>query len=221
MKILAFNGSPRRNGNTSLLLNKMLTGARDVGAFVEEIIAEQVNLKYCKGCLRCNILKSCAIRNDDWTDLSRKILEADTLIFATPIYFHHVTAPLKKIIDRFRSFIHVQITEQGLIHTPWQKWRKQIVLILCLGSSVEDDARPVIELFQFLSSALGRDDKILSIVGTRLAIVNQVKMSKQELSVLYPKLKLPLHLVEKDYQRNQNLLKKCYEIGEKLGSLTG
>jgi len=221
MKILAFNGSPRRNGNTSLLLNKMLSGAQEVGAFAEEIIAEQVNLKYCKGCLRCNILKKCVIHNDDWTELSRKILEADTLIFATPIYFHHVTAPLKKIIDRFRSFIHVQITEHGLIHTPWQKWRKQFVLILCLGSSVEDDAMPVIDLFKFLTSELGRDNKVLSIVGTRLAIANQARMSKQKLSALYSKLKLPLHLVEKDYHRNQNLLKRCYEIGEELGSLTG
>ena len=85
-----------------------------------------------------------------------------------------------------------------------------------MGSSVEDNAQPVLDLFKFITTELGTDNKLLSIIGTRLAIVNQVKMSKEELSILYPKLKLPLKLVEQDFQRNQELLKKCYELGKNL-----
>lgn len=216
MNILALNGSPREKGNTSLLLNELLRGAQANGAQIEEIVAGKINLKYCKGCLRCNLLKRCAIKDDDWENLSYKVLNADTLIFASPVYFHHFTAPLKKILDRFRSFLNVQITEHGLKHTPWHEWQKQFVLLLCLGSSNDADAQPVIDLFKFITSILGPENKLLSIVGTRLAVTNQVKMTKEELATLYPKLHLPSHLVDQDYHQNQMLLKKCYEFGKEL-----
>ena len=215
MHILTFSGSPRRNGNSSALLHEFIRGANDAGANIEQIIAQDVNLKYCTGCLKCNLLKQCAIRNDDWQGLSQKILNADVLVFATPVYFHHVTAPLKKILDRFRSFMHVQITKHGLQHTPWHLWRKHFILLLCLGSSVNDDAQPIIDLFKFIIEVLGSDNKLTSIIGSRLAVANQVGMSKEELSILYAKLKLPLHLVDQDYQRNQQLLQQCYELGKK------
>ena len=216
MNLLAINGSPRRNGNTSALLQEFIRGANEAGAIIEEIIAQDVNLKYCTGCLKCNIIKCCAIRTDDWQDLNQKILDANTLVFASPVYFHHLTAPMKKILDRFRSFMHVQITEQGLKHTPWHQWRKHFVLLLCLGSSVEDDAQPIIDLFKFIVEVLGPENKLTSIIGTRLAVVNQVRMSKEELDLLYPKLNLPVYLVDQDYQRNQQLLRQCYESGKKM-----
>ena len=216
MNFIAFNGSPRKKSNTSLLLEELLRGAREAGAKAEKILSDEVDLKYCKGCLRCNLLKRCAIKGDDWQELSTKILDADVLVFASPIYFHHLTAPLKKILDRFRSFLHVQLAENGLKHTPWHKWEKQFILILCLGSSDKSDAQPVIDLFEFITSILGPANKLHSIVGTRLAVTNQVKMTKAELATLYPKLTLPSHLVGQDFQRNQLLLKKCYNLGKKL-----
>jgi multimeric flavodoxin WrbA len=216
MNILAFSGSPRRKGNSSLLLAEMLRGAQEAGARVEEVIAEDVNMKYCKCCLRCNLLKRCAIKDDNWPELSQKILAANVLVFASPIYFHHLTAPLKKILDRFRSFLHVQITETGLKHIPWHEWKKNFVLILTLGSSNDADAQPVIELFNYIASILGPENKLYSITGTRLAVVNQVKMTEKELHDLYPKLNLPEHLVEKDYKSNQRLLETCFELGKKL-----
>ncbi|HEX9971114.1 MAG TPA: flavodoxin family protein [bacterium] len=216
MRILTFNGSPRSNGNTSALLQEFVRGASESGANVETIIAQDVNLKYCTGCLKCNFIKQCAIQNDDWQELSQKILDADVLVFASPVYFHHVTAPLKKILDRFRSFMHVQLTEHGLKHTPWHQWRKHFVLLLCLGSSLDDDAQPIIDLFKFMNEVLGTENQLTSIIGTRLAVVNQARMSKEELSILYSKLKLPAYLVDEDFQRNQQLLKQCYELGKKL-----
>jgi putative NADPH-quinone reductase len=216
MNFLAFNGSPRRNGNTSALLQEFIRGANEVGANVEQIIAQEINLKYCTGCLKCNLTPKCVIRHDDWETLSRKILDADALVFASPVYFHHLTAPLKKILDRFRSFMQVQITEHGLKHIPWHSWRKHFILLLCLGSSVDDDAKPIIDLFKFIIEILGPGNKLSIIIGTRLAVVNQVRLSKEDLDVLYSKLKLPAHLVEDDYHRNQQLLLRCYELGKNL-----
>ena len=218
MNILAFNGSPRRNGNSSALLQEFIRGASEVGANVEQIIANEITLKYCTGCLKCNLIKQCAIRNDDWQNLSQKILDADVLVFASPVYFHHLTAPLKKIVDRFRSFMHVQITEHGLKHTPWHLWQKHFVLLLCLGSSVDDDAQPIIDLFKFMIEVLGPENNLTSIIGNRLAVANQVRLSKEGLNILYSKLKLPVHLVDQDFHRNQQLLQQCYEFGKKLAA---
>jgi NAD(P)H-dependent FMN reductase len=135
---------------------------------------------------------------------------------ASPIYFHHLTAPLKKIIDRFRSFVHIRITETGLIHTPWQQWKKQLVLILSQGSPSPVDARPVEELFQFLHQILGLETPLIKAVGTRLAMVNQVAKNEEELRRLYLKLGLPDHLVKTDFQANRALLEKCYRLGQNL-----
>ena len=217
MNIVAFNGSPRRRGNTSRLLHELLRGAQDAGAQTEEIIAEKLNLKYCKGCLRCNRLQRCSIQDDDWPALSQKINAADVVVFASPVYFHHLTASLKKVLDRFRSFIHVQITETGLKHTPWQQWQKQFVLLLSLGSSVDDDARPAIDLFNFLTSVLGPENRLTTIVGARLAVVNQVLMTRDQLRTLYPKLQLPAALADVDYERNKMLVQRCYHLGRELG----
>lgn len=216
MNILAFQGSPRKNGNSSVLLKQFLKGAGDADATIDVIVAQDINLKYCTGCLKCNIIKRCAIRNDEWQSLSQKILSADVIVFASPVYFHHLTAPLKKIIDRFRSFMHVQITEHGLKHTPWHFWQKHFILLLCLGSSVDDDAKPIIDLFKFMVEVLGPENKLIYIMGTRLAVANQVQLPKEDLRILYSKLKVPMGWVEPDFNRNKNLLEQCYQLGKKL-----
>ncbi|MBW2183016.1 MAG: flavodoxin family protein [Deltaproteobacteria bacterium] len=217
VNILAFSGSPRKKGNTSLLLKELIRGARENSAKIEEIDAHKINLMYCKGCLRCNLIKRCAIKDDDWKDITSKLLNADVIIFASPVYFHHLSAPLKKVLDRFRSLINVTITEDGLKYTPWHEWRKKFVLLLCSGSSDDADAQPVIDLFKYITSMLGPDNKLHCLTGTRLAVVNQVTMSEEELSSLYSKLNLPLHLATQDSQRNQLLLKRCYQLGKELG----
>ena len=215
-KVLTFNGSPRKQGNTSLLLQHFHDGVKQHTNLVEEINTHDIELKYCCGCLRCNILGKCATTGDDWENISKKIHEADVLVFATPIYFHHVTAPLKMLIDRFRSFIHVQITETGLIHTPHKKWNKDFVLLLCMGSSDAKDAKPVIDLFNYMTSILGSENKLHVITATRLAVVKQVIKNEEELKLLYSKLKLPVHLAKEDAKQNKEILKQCFQLGKIL-----
>ena len=120
------------------------------------------------------------------------------------------------VIDRFRSFHHVQITEEGLIHTPWQEWKKDFVLILTMGTPDPVDAKPIIELFQFMTELLGSDNKLHVITATRLAVVKQVVKTEDELSALYEKLLLPVNLVTPDHLHNRELLNRCRELGKKL-----
>ncbi len=218
-KVLAFNGSARKQGNTSFLLDSFLKGVIKSDGKSEVIEAHKVNLDYCNGCLRCNLIKRCAIRGDEWNEISGKIMEADVLVFATPIYFHHVSAQLKKIIDRFRSFVHVQITETGLKHTPHTDWNKDFVLLLSLGSSSNKDAQPVIELFNYMIKILGPNNRLHVISATRLGVAKQVVKTEEELTELYPKLGLSEVLVEGDFIQNQKILQDCMDLGENLSIL--
>lgn len=217
-KIIAFNGSARKNGNTSHLLNSFLKGSSENGAFTESFFAHEINLEYCTGCLRCNLIKRCSIRSDEWESISAKILESDVLVFATPVYFHHVTGQLKKLIDRFRSFVHVQITETGLKHTPHTLWKKDFVLLLTLGSSSNEDAQPVIELVKYMVEILGPENRLHVITATRLGVVNQVIKTESELELLYPKLGLPAHLITTDIQKNKKIIENCFNLGKELST---
>lgn len=216
MNVLAFNGSPRRNGNTSLLLAELLRGVRDANGQAQELVAQDLHLKYCTGCLRCNVLKRCAQSGDDWKVVSDKIFAADALVFASPVYFHHLTAPLKKIIDRFRSFINVQITPESIRHTPWQNWNKRFVLLLSMGSSDAADAQPVVDLFRFMTGILGAENTLEVISGTRLAVAGQVARPAGDLAGLYEKLGLPAALAVDDSRRNHELFQRCYDTGRQL-----
>ncbi|MFK5949402.1 MAG: flavodoxin family protein [Methylococcales bacterium] len=215
-KILILDGSTRKMGNTSILLHHFIDGAKNNTENIEQVQAKNIDIKYCNGCLRCNLIKRCSIRDDDWVDLSEKIDEADILVFASPIYFHYVSAPLKNIIDRFRSFIHVQITETGLIHTPFKKWNKDFVLLLSMGSSDDSDAQPVIDLFEYMKEVLGDENRLHVIKATRLAVIKQVQKTEKELKELYPKLQLDENLAENDFIKNREVLSQCFELGKKL-----
>ncbi len=206
----------RKSGNTTLLLHHFLNGARENTDNIEEIYASEMNLDYCRGCTRCNMVGRCTIHNDDWGEVSHKILDADVLVFATPIYFHHVSAPLKKVIDRFRSFVKVQITESGLLHTPWQNWDKDFVLLLSMGSSDENEANPVLDLFNFFKEVLGSKNRLHTISATRLAVINQMIKTEEELDLLYRKMGLPNKLADEDSKKNQALLQQAFALGRDI-----
>lgn len=215
-KVLILDGSTRKNGNTSFLVEQFIKGANINSAQTEYVLAKDLNIKYCNGCLRCNLIKRCSISDDDWNSLSLKINEADVLVLASPIYFHYLTAPLKNIIDRFRSMVHVQITEEGVKHTPWNPWKKDVVLLLSMGSSDATDAQPVIDLFEYMKNVMGDKNQLHIIKATRLAVTKQITKSQKELKELYPKLKLDKTWVEDDYKRNESILNESFNLGVKL-----
>lgn len=125
---------------------------------------------------------------------------------------------MKIMLDRFRSFNHVQITETSLIHTPWQEWKKDFVLLLTMGSPEESNADPVIDLFSFMTSILGSENRLHVIKATRLAVARQITKTEAELNVLYDKMKLPVQLAEKDYLGNRKVLEQCKNLGIRVSA---
>lgn len=217
-KVLVFNGSPRRNGNTSILCRKFADAAIEQGASIEILNTNDLDLNYCTGCLRCNMIGRCGQRGDSWEVYASKIDEADVLVFASPVYFHHVTASMKNLIDRFRSMVHVTITEKGLIHKPVKTWSKEVVIIFTMGSPDSVDAGPAEEMFRFIFSFLVPDKAMYALKATRLAVPGQILRSRDELFQLYGKMNIPQHLADEDYKNNQAMMEHCYSLGKKLAS---
>ena len=102
-KVLAIVGSPRRKGNTDILVDRILSGAKDAGADVEKIHLKGLTIKECDGCYACWKGKLCP-KKDDMNDLYPKIDAADVVVFGTPVYWFGPTALLKAFIDRLIYF---------------------------------------------------------------------------------------------------------------------
>ncbi len=101
-KIVAIYGSPRRNGNTATLLKKAVEGARDAGAEVEEIVLRDLKISPCLEIYGCSQSGDCAIK-DDYQRVRDKILDAQGLMLASPVFFYAVSSHTKILMDRFQS----------------------------------------------------------------------------------------------------------------------
>jgi multimeric flavodoxin WrbA len=101
-KILAIYGSPRRKGNTSLLLNNAVKGAVEAGADVEEIILRDLKMSPCLEIYGCKETGRCVIQ-DDFQQVYDKLLLCQGLMLASPIFFYTVSAHTKILMDRCQS----------------------------------------------------------------------------------------------------------------------
>ncbi len=99
MKILAINGSPRKEGNTSIFLNMALSRARELGAETSYIWLGDKSIKGCRGCYGCVEAKQCVVK-DDFQSIFEEMLQADAIFLGTPVYHASMTAEMKALLDR-------------------------------------------------------------------------------------------------------------------------
>lgn len=102
MTILAIYGSPRRKGNTSLLLQNAVQGAREAGALVDEIVLRDHKISPCLEIYGCKETGRCVIK-DDFQEVYDRILACRGLMLASPIFFYAVSAHTKILMDRCQS----------------------------------------------------------------------------------------------------------------------
>jgi multimeric flavodoxin WrbA len=102
MKVVAFNGSPRKDGNTAILLRKVLGPIARSGIDTELVQIGGLSLYGCKACYHCMEAKDkqCVIKTDLVNECIGKMVEADGMIFGSPSYFSGMTSELKALIDR-------------------------------------------------------------------------------------------------------------------------
>ena len=98
-KVLVISSSLRPNSNSNALADAFAEGAASAGNEVEKISLRGKNIGFCRGCLACQKLGHCVI-NDDAPEITEKMLHADVLVFATPIYYYEMSGQLKTLLDR-------------------------------------------------------------------------------------------------------------------------
>ncbi len=139
MRILAINGSPRgRQGNTEVILQAFLEGARSAGAEAEVVYLKEKTIRHCTGCFTCwTKTPGVCIHQDDMPALLERVIEARILVFATPLYVFTVSGLMKDFMDRLIPLALPHIVRRGhhYIH-PMRRpdvWPKKVVLISNCG----------------------------------------------------------------------------------------
>src|SRR5512136_2334808 len=97
--VMGISGSPHRHGNTETLLDSFLDGAKAAGATVEKVVLRDLDYSPCRGCNACHKTGECVVK-DDAIALFDRVLKADAIAVASPIYSMGITAELKGLIDR-------------------------------------------------------------------------------------------------------------------------
>lgn len=129
MRVLFINGSPRKNGATDRILQ--MVEKKLQGMYVSEWLnAYDLNVKPCRGCLRCRPNGECILPEDDGHRAGRMIAEADLIVVGSPVYWGNITAPLKMLFDR-----NVTTFEHFLKGAPTPKLTGQAALIVVAGGS--------------------------------------------------------------------------------------
>lgn len=97
--IIVISTSPRKGGNSDLLADEFLRGAQQAGNKAEKISLCDKTIGFCKGCLACQNTQRCVIE-DDANSIVQKMLVADVIVFATPIYYYEMSGQMKTMLDR-------------------------------------------------------------------------------------------------------------------------
>lgn len=99
-KILILSGSPRKGGNSDILCDQFALGAQAAGHEVEKISVAAKRVAPCSACYYCRSHGGACVHRDDMAGILQKMIDADVLVLASPVYFYSIAAQLKAVIDR-------------------------------------------------------------------------------------------------------------------------
>lgn len=125
-KILIINGSPRKEGNTELLIDSFIKGANECGHITEKINLRELEIKHCSGCMLCQEKKGDpCVKKDDMKKIYEAYYKADVVVFASPLYWMHFSSLMKTALDRLFAT------------APYKVKQKETALII--SSTTKDD----------------------------------------------------------------------------------
>lgn len=151
-KILVITGSPRKDGNSDMLADAFIKGANSSGNEVTKLSAAHMDIAGCLACDYCLKNEGTCIQKDDMQKVYDAIYSADTLVFATPVYFFGMTAQIKSVIDRLYAAMAKPLPV------------KSSVLLVSLGGSAETDATDTISTYQTMAKYLNWENKGMVVV---------------------------------------------------------
>ena len=99
--IVVLNGSPRKNGNTSALVQAFTEGAQSAGHTVTEFFLDKMDIHGCKGCFGGHSSRECpCVQRDDMAQIYPAVKESDVVVLATPLYYWNMSGQLRTAVDR-------------------------------------------------------------------------------------------------------------------------
>lgn len=104
MKVIGINASPRKGANTATLVEAVLKGAADKGAKTKRVDLRKLSMKPCIGCEGCKDNLGHCVQKDDLTPLMEEMASCDAVVLGTPVYWFHVSAQFKILVDRLYCF---------------------------------------------------------------------------------------------------------------------
>lgn len=193
MKVIGFVASPRKRGNTDILVDWFLKGAKSAGADTEKIYLYDCTINPCQGCYKnCWITPNDCIRfNDDMPQLIKKVITSDLTLFASPVYMASFTAQLAAFFERCIPVMNVDLKEMKILENKF-KGKKTVIAL------VQDSPDPSVAdiPFQALEYILQKNFQ-MEIVG---------------------KLHVPGVRDEGDIQNKHDKLQEAYQLGVRLCS---
>lgn len=147
-KIVVVSGSPRRGGNTELLVEAFVKGARGAGHEVEVFEAGHKKINGCRACQKCYTNGAACVFNDDFNELAPMIEAADTVVFATPLYWFSFTAQVKAAIDKLYA-LYVGKRDVKVADT---------MLMVCAETDQMKDFEGIVRSYELITDYLGWND---------------------------------------------------------------
>lgn len=171
MNVLGLVGSPRKGGNTDLLVDQVLLGAQKRGYEVEKLYLYDCSISLCVDCRACKRGEYVCRLMDDMQLIYRLLEEADVIVFGSPLYWYGPSGKMKLLIDRMRPFVENRKLE-----------RKRAVLVVPSAEGAEA-CGPLVEMFRLCFGYLG-----VEFVGAVFAVAygrGEVAKSPEDLRKAY------------------------------------
>ena len=191
-KVLAIGASPRKGGNSDLLIKYFLAGVKNIGLETEEIQLRDCQISPCIGCELCRQTGECSRFNDDMVDIYKKIIESRGLFVVSPVHNYNLTAWMKGFIDRFYCFYDFAEPRPGHWSSKLANQSRKVVVAAVCEQLDKKDMGFTLEAMQLPFEALGyeviRKFPVLGVfekgkIAERPEIIHAAKMYGEELAI--------------------------------------
>jgi multimeric flavodoxin WrbA len=143
MRVLALNGSPRKGGNTDLLLKEMLRACREQGHKGEILYLYKQEIRPCIDCRKCKKGDFTCPLDDSMQGIYPKLNQADLIVFGTPLYWYGPSGPMKLLMDRIRPYVANR------------KLEGKKAMVVCPSAEGPSACGPLVEMFRQTCKYLG------------------------------------------------------------------
>lgn len=167
LDVLAFATSPRRHGNSETLLDWVLAAMEEEGAAVEKIVVAEADIRPCRGCNICETLNRC-VQRDYMEYVHDRIVEADCIILASPIYCMGLASQAKVLVDRAQVFRSRKYVLHLPIVPPEREGRRMGIFLATAGQTWDhafDAAIPSVKCFFHVVDIKNKDIRYLMVNG--------------------------------------------------------